>query len=157
MFWPVLLFILGICLIVLEFVLPGVISGIAGVVLLCVSAGLAMAAYPEYTVWIVMGEFFGVAVGIGVGLLVLSKTSRLTGLTLETSLSQETGYVNLASNTALVGKRGTVMTILRPAGTIVVDGVRYDAVSDGDFIDEGSTVTVLEVHGNRVVVERATH
>lgn len=157
MFWPLLLFVLGICLIVLEFVLPGVISGIAGVVLLCVSAGLAINAYPEYTVWIVMGEFFGIAIGIGVGLVVLTKTSRLTGLSLETSLSEESGYVNLASNTALIGRRGTVMTILRPAGTIVVDGERYDAVSDGDFIDEGSKVTVLEVHGNRVVVERAAH
>lgn len=154
MFWPIFLFCLGISLIVLEFVLPGVVCGIGGVVLLCISAVMGIAAYPEYTFMIIMGEFMGVALGIGIGLIVLSKTSTTTGLALGTSLSEESGYVNLPSNTGLVGQYGKVMTALRPSGTIVIDGERHDAVSDGDFIDEGEPVRVTEVHGNRVVVER---
>ena len=154
MFWPLLLFVLGISLIVLEFVLPGVVCGIGGAALLCISAVMGIAAYPDYTFMIIMGEFMGLAIGVGVGLVVLSKTSSATGLALGTSLSEESGYVNLPSNTALVGRSGVVMTSLRPSGTIIVDGERHDAVSDGDFINEGEPVRVLEVHGNRVVVER---
>ena len=155
MFWPLFLFFLGISLIVLEFVLPGVVCGIGGAVLLCISAVMGIAAYPEYTFMIIMGEFMGLALGVGLGLIVLSKTSSVTGLALGTSLTEESGYVNLPTNTALVGRPGTVMTALRPSGTILVDGERHDAVSDGDFILEGEAVRVLEVHGNRVVVERA--
>lgn len=154
MFWPLFLFFLGISLIVLEFVLPGVVCGIGGAVLLCISAVMGIAAYPEYTFMIIMGEFMGLALGVGLGLIILSKTSSVTGLALGTSLTEESGYVNLPTNTALVGRPGTVMTALRPSGTIIVDGERHDAVSDGDFILEGETVRVLEVHGNRVVVER---
>ena len=155
MFWPLLLFFLGISLIVLEFVLPGIVCGIGGAVLLCISAVMGIAAYPDYTFMIIMGEFMGLALGVGLGLIILSKTSSATGLALGTSLSEESGYVNLPSNTALVGRPGLVMTALRPSGTIIVDGERHDAVSDGDFILEGEAVRVLEVHGNRVVVERA--
>jgi membrane-bound serine protease (ClpP class) len=154
MFWPLFLFFLGVTLIVLEFVLPGIVCGVGGAVLLCISAVLGIAAYPEYTFMIVMGEFMGLALGVGLGLIILSKTSSATGLALGTSLSEESGYVNLPSNTALVGRPGLVMTALRPSGTIIVDGERHDAVSDGDFILEGEAVRVLEVHGNRVVVER---
>lgn len=156
MVWPLILFVVGISLIVFEFVLPGVICGIAGVSLLCASAVLGIAAYPEYTFLIIMGEIMGAAAGLGVGLIVLSKTSGATGLALGTSLSEESGYVNLPTNGALVGRTGTVMTALRPSGTIVVDGERHDAVSDGDFIGEGQMVRVIEVHGNRVVVEQGT-
>lgn len=154
MMWPILLFILGILLIVLEFVLPGIICGIGGVVLLCVSAMMGINAYPDHSFIIIVGEFFGAAVGIGGGLYLLTRTSHLTGLSLETTLSEETGYVNVASNTALVGQHGVAMTALRPAGTIVVNGERLDAVSDGEFIGEGDSVAILEVHGNRVVVEQ---
>lgn len=155
MFWPLFLFALGVALIVLEFVLPGVVCGIGGAVLLCISAVMGIAAYPEYTFMIIMGEIMGAVLGIGIGLIVLTRTSSATGLALGTSLSEESGYVNLPSNTALVGRSGTVMTALRPSGTIVVDGERHDAVSDGDFINEGENVRVTEVHGNRVVVERS--
>lgn len=155
MFWPLFLFFLGISLIVLEFVLPGVVCGIGGAVLLCISAVLGIAAYPEYTFMIIMGEFIGLGLGVGLGLIILTKTSSVTGLALGTSLTEEAGYVNLPTNTALVGRPGMVMTALRPSGTIIVDGERHDAVSDGEFILEGEAVRVLEVHGNRVVVERS--
>tara|TARA_R110001592_G_scaffold49313_1_gene153959 strand:+ start:917 stop:1390 length:474 start_codon:yes stop_codon:yes gene_type:complete len=154
MFWPLFLFVLGISLIILEFVLPGAIAGLAGATLLFISAGMGIAAYPDYAFSIVLGEFFGAAVGIGMGIVLLSRTSSLTGLSLDTNLTAEGGYTNMASNEALVGLQGTVLTALRPSGTIMVGEERLDAVSDGDFINEGEGVTVLEVHGNRVVVEK---
>jgi membrane-bound serine protease (ClpP class) len=155
MVWPIVLFLLGITLIVLEFVLPGIICGVGGVVLLCISAIMGIDAYPDYAFSIILGEFFGAAVGVAAGLFLLTRTSHLTGLSLETTLSEESGYVNVISNIDLVGRNGVVMTPLRPAGTIVVNGERLDAVSDGSFIGEGQYVRVLEVQGNRVVVELA--
>ncbi|MEM7576806.1 MAG: NfeD family protein, partial [Planctomycetota bacterium] len=53
-----------------------------------------------------------------------------------------------------VGQTATVSeTGLRPSGRIEVEGKLIDAVSTGGFIDAGSAVTVIEVAGNRIVVD----
>ncbi len=46
---------------------------------------------------------------------------------------------------ALVGKEGVVLTDLRPVGTVEVDGVRYDALSDTMFLRAGAMVRVIGV------------
>ncbi|MGE3173579.1 MAG: NfeD family protein [Planctomycetota bacterium] len=56
---------------------------------------------------------------------------------------------------ALVGAVGRASTVLRPAGVMVASGERYDVVTNGEFIDSGALVRVLEVRGNRILVERA--
>lgn len=156
LFWALFLFAIGVTLIVIEFILPGAICGIAGVLCLIGSAVVGINAYPNYAVFIVIGEMLGAAGGIATGLLVLAKTRFGRGLFLETAQSMENeNYTNLVSDRSLVGRAGTVLTALRPSGTIEVDGERVDAVSDGTFIEEGAHVQVTEVYGNRVVVEPA--
>ncbi|MCB9885019.1 MAG: hypothetical protein H6838_05975 [Planctomycetes bacterium] len=54
--------------------------------------------------------------------------------------------------TALVGRTGTAATVLRPAGTIEIDGERIDVVTEGEFLEAGAAVRVVYVRGNRVVV-----
>ncbi|BAM02962.1 NfeD family protein [Phycisphaera mikurensis] len=55
-----------------------------------------------------------------------------------------------------VGETGTVRGGgLRPSGSIAIGDRWIDAVSAGGFIEEGTAVTVVEVAGNRVVVEAA--
>jgi membrane-bound serine protease (ClpP class) len=48
-----------------------------------------------------------------------------------------------------------VVTPLRPAGTVEFGTERLQAVSEGAFIEAGAVVRVIEVHGNRIVVEQA--
>jgi len=55
---------------------------------------------------------------------------------------------------ALVGQVGRAATVLRPAGAMEIGGERYDVVTDGTFIEAGTSVRVVAVAGNRVVVER---
>ena len=55
----------------------------------------------------------------------------------------------------LVGKTGTAITPLRPAGTAEVDGERIDVVAEGDFVERGEKVQVVEVDGTRTVVKKA--
>jgi membrane-bound serine protease (ClpP class) len=54
---------------------------------------------------------------------------------------------------ALVGKAGTTVTPLRPSGTVEIDGVRWDAMTRGEMLDEGSAVRVLRVEMSQLVVE----
>jgi len=151
--WVLLLFIGGMVLILAEFILPGGILGIMGGVMFITSMGLGIYAYPEHVVPIVIGELVGAAVVITFGLFVVSKGGFARGLTLQESQYAEEGYVNLPTDASLIGAEGTVFSALRPSGTIIVGNERIDAVSDGVFIPKDAHVRVVEVHGNRVVVE----
>lgn len=59
-----------------------------------------------------------------------------------------------ASRAQLVGMVGIAATDLRPAGVLALDdGARLDVVSQGEFVQKGARLKVLEVGGNRIVVE----
>lgn len=53
-----------------------------------------------------------------------------------------------------VGRQGTALTTLRPAGKADFDGVLADVVADGDFIGKGSRIVVIEKAGHRTVVRK---
>ncbi|HKB15423.1 MAG TPA: NfeD family protein, partial [Planctomycetota bacterium] len=78
-----------------------------------------------------------------VGRLVLLPPSPRTG----TAALLETGAVEL------VGAAGLAVTDLRPAGKVEVSGRLLDAQTTGDFVGRGARVRVVEVSGNRVLVE----
>jgi membrane-bound ClpP family serine protease len=52
----------------------------------------------------------------------------------------------------LVGKIGTAKSPMLPSGAVVVEGRTIDAVSEGQPIEVGQPVRVIEVRGTRVIV-----
>lgn len=153
--WVLLLFFLGMTLILAEVIVPGGICGTFGGVLVIGSTVLGCYSYPEYGLFIVIGESLAAVTSIVLGLYYLPRTSLGKRFILTTSLNKDQGWVVKASDESLVDALGEVYTALRPAGTILVDGKRLDAVSDGEFIDKGEKIRIIQVHGNRIVVERA--
>ena len=74
---------------------------------------------------------------------------------LETGLSAGEGYASApAGDKSWLGKGGTAVSPLRPAGIAEIEGERVDVVSDGEFIEPGEPITVTRVDGNRIVVRR---
>ena len=55
--------------------------------------------------------------------------------------------------TLLVGKQGITQTMLRPAGIVLLDNRKIDAVTGGEFIAPGTTVSVIQMRGSRAVVQ----
>ena len=53
-----------------------------------------------------------------------------------------------------VGQTGRATTILRPSGKARFGDLLIDVTSDGPFIEPGSLVEVIDVHGSRVTVKR---
>ena len=152
--WVLLLFFLGMVLILAEVIVPGGICGTIGGLSVLASIILGCYAYPDYTLFIVIGEALASVACIVLGLYFLPRTSLGKKFILSKNLDKDQGWVVKANDESLVGALGEVYTALRPAGTIVVDGKRLDAVSDGEFIDKGEKIRVIQVHGNRIVVER---
>jgi len=150
-----MLFIAGMVLILAEFIVPGLICGILGGIFVLASGILACYAYPDYILLITLTEVIGVCISIILGMFLLARTRAGKHLVLNDSQQQQAGWVASESDLALVGAEGTAFTPLRPAGSIVIDGKRIDAVTNGSFIERDAKIRVLEVHGSRVVVEKA--
>lgn len=56
----------------------------------------------------------------------------------------------------LIGKFGKAKAEMLPGGPVLVDGKIYDAVSEGDAVDDGTLVKVVDVRGTRLVVRPTT-
>lgn len=55
----------------------------------------------------------------------------------------------------LVGKYGRTLTVLMPGGLVEVEGSRLHAFSEGQVVDLGKSVLILEARGTRVLVRPA--
>lgn len=51
-----------------------------------------------------------------------------------------------------IGDWGRSESLLRPAGRAIFNGRSFDVVSDGEFIEPGRQVKVLDIQGNRILV-----
>jgi membrane-bound ClpP family serine protease len=151
--WPVLLQFAGILVIIAEFVIPsaGILTalsvGVFGFSLYLVFSNVSFTTGMTFLIFDIL--LIPVVVFIGIRFLAASP------LTLKATLTKEDGAVSQPPEWAsLHGKSGLAVTDLRPAGSVVIDGKRYDVVSRGEYISKGSPVTVTIVDGNRVVVTK---
>jgi membrane-bound serine protease (ClpP class) len=162
--WEELLLVsVGVLLLALEvFVLPGVtVAGVAGVIALVAGLGMTLIGAGA-TVLVVVGALGRVAISILLamgGMIALARVLPMLSfgrrLVLDTGMEAERGYVSPPeSDRRWLGRTGTALSPLRPAGIAEFDGERVDVVSDGDFIDAGSAICVTRVDGNRIVVRR---
>ncbi len=166
----ILLFLLGMILLLVEiFALPGFgLIGLTGIFLMMWSLLTSMApslpngpmipALPD-----LKDPFRNLGISIllsGVGMLLMSRylpKSRATSwLVLKEATNAGSGYAASEEHKELLGQTGRTLTPLRPSGAAMFGERRQDVIARGEFIAEKTEVKVVEVHGNRVVVEAVT-
>lgn len=159
----ILLFVAGVALLLLEiFVIPGFgIAGIAGIVLMI--AGLYLSLLGQ------LGRLdpsdFSSAAGYlslsiiitFVGVLILLKVFPQTSIWRRISLSEEQirdkGYIAARDYSRYLGKKGTAISTLRPAGIGLFGKERLDVVSEGEFIDKDTPIVISQIDGYRLIVK----
>lgn len=152
---PLLLLALGLVLIVLELMFPSM--GALGVAAaLCLIGAIAVAFARDNA----MGIGFLAATAVLVPAAILLGFKLLPHSPLgKVLVNRGTSFDDVAAVDArdklLVGRVGVAENLLRPTGTIRIEGRRVDVVTRGEPIEAGASVRVLEVEGNRVVVARA--
>jgi membrane-bound serine protease (ClpP class) len=162
--WEELLLVsIGVLLLALEvFVLPGVtVAGIAGGIALVAGLGMTLVGAGA-TVSVIISALGRVALsfllamaGAFALLRVLPRLPLGRRLVLATGMQADLGYVSAPeSDRHWLGRTGTALSPMRPAGIAEIDGARVDVVSDGGFIDAGAAIEVTRVDGNRIVVRR---
>lgn len=147
------LLVLGAVFVGIELITPTVgIFGFLGTVMIFASLffilGSDMTALFELAGAVVCTVVFLAFVGSR-----LPQSRLLAKVTLKNRSTRESGYESQTDKSDYIGKTGTTLTPLRPAGTVRIDKKRVDAVSRGDYIDKDVPVRVIEAEGMRVVVE----
>ena len=152
----------GLVLLGIEaFVVPGFgIFGVAGIV--AILAGLYMSllgnipTMPDFTraAWVLTSSML-LLIGSAWALIrTLPSSSRLaeSGIFLLAKTASAIGYESAEVRSDLVGKYGTAITDLRPAGTALVGDERIDVVSESEWISAGTPVKILSAEGYRHIV-----
>ncbi|MFJ7729759.1 nodulation protein NfeD [Neobacillus sp. NPDC097160] len=146
------LFVGGVLLIFLEFFLPGAVAGTLGVAALILSLFLAGEDTLQIGVSILIAIFISIFVFFMMIKIFGRKLVLFNKMVLSDTARKEDGYVSNINRTDLLGKVGTALTVLRPAGTMIIHNERIDVVSEGGFIEQNAKVKVIKVEGARIVV-----
>ncbi|MCX8064552.1 MAG: hypothetical protein N3G21_05190 [Candidatus Hydrogenedentes bacterium] len=162
-----ILILIGITLLGIEiFVLPGFgITGFAGLgcIVLGIYLALTRVVFPVYP-WdferlqnagktVLIGAF-SFAVIVAVTWKYLPKSLLFQRISLSHSQIPEAGYTVQSSKdeTTWIGAVGVTETVLRPAGKGRFSGILLDVVSQGEYLEAGTKIKIVEVQGNRYVV-----
>jgi len=152
--WPIVLFVLGLVLIVLEFLFPSLGAlGAAAAISLIAAVAWAFSQDVSFGVNLLVASAIGVPVAILAGMKLLPKSPLGKVLVNPGATFTEPGAVD-PRDASLLGAEGVVDSLLRPAGVAIFDGRRVDVVSRGEALEAGTRVKVIELAGNRVVVAR---
>ena len=143
-----ILIIAGVALLLLESILPGLISGILGIGCLVAAVAVAYSAFGFRT-----GT--SVALGVAVGLLAgvacwvrFFPQSRMARMFTSHQAVRDLGV----ERPELLDQLGTAESVLRPSGIATINGRRVDVVAETGLIERGQSVRVIAVEGSKVVV-----
>ncbi|NDY70981.1 serine protease [Desulfobacter hydrogenophilus] len=150
---PLILQIMGIFTVVAEVFLPSLgLLSITALGLIGYSLFLVFNAFPLSVFYAVIGADL---ILLPVAFILGFKALAVSPLSLKKKLSASQGVVSQSPDLKnYLDCTGHSITTLRPSGTALIDGVRLDVVTDGEFIEADTPLRVCKVTGNQVIVRR---
>ena len=157
MYWALILLVAGLCGVVLELFVPS--AGIIGIIAATlIVAGIVVGFTESLTTGALMLMIAVVALPVLLTIMFkiwphtpLGKRILLKDLKPEDVLPKKSHYKK--RNESMVGKLGVARTKMLPSGTVVIDGEKFDAISDGFAIDQGDAVKIVAVREHRIYVQ----
>jgi len=151
--WSLALFVAGLVFFAIEMAVPGFgVFGILGFV--CVGASLMFASrdIKSFLIILCVG-LVGAIIALPLLFKLFKKMGLIRKLSLVDNMMVDQGYSSHEHIESLVGKHGVALTVLRPAGSAKIDGVRYSVLTSGAYIDKGDEVVVVAHTPGRIVVD----
>jgi membrane-bound ClpP family serine protease len=145
--------IIGVICVGMEVFLPGGVLGVIGSVLMLASVYFAYKAYS-----VLGGAVALTALGIITFVLFKSamklapKTSFGKALFLQNTKKGES--VSNGEIEQFIGKDAVVVSNLRPSGIVKIDGRRYNAITQGSYIEKRAVVRVISGRNSQLGVEK---
>lgn len=143
------LFFLGGLFLFFEVLIPGFgIFGIAGIISMIFAINI-----PGPSLEIKLVSFsLAIILTALVAIYMMKKGSvnkSLSKLVLKDQLDEKSKDFSSLNN-----KTGKSLSNLRPSGIIVIEGKKYDALTDGEFIEKNSVIKVIRTEGKKIIVEK---
>ena len=167
--FEIIIFIVGVILLILEiFIIPGFgVAGISGIILIVLSLILSMQDFIIPTVDWEWGIFFKNVLNVGVSFVIsifimmiiaqaLPKASFFQRLALNAAQNTSEGFTvqDEAEINKFIGKKGISVTTLRPSGKAEINGEVVEVVSDGEFVEKGTNIEVIDVTSNKIIIRK---
>jgi len=167
--WEIIVFFVGLLLIALEvFVIPGFgLPGILGLTFTIGSLTLVMINNDGLNFDLIEASLLNNAlitslIGFLGALFMmillgarLTKTSFFNRFALTDVQDTSTGYTSSFYNKSLIGSIGTVVSIMRPSGRIMIDDTVYDAYTRGEYLEKGEKIKVIASEGTSLKVQKS--
>ncbi len=161
LYWGLALLGVALLLTVMEVFLPTM--GVLAVTSLVVAIAGVVCLFRYSTAWGLIGSLVVIVGGPAafiIGLRIMPNTPLgrklvLSNPRIDGSSGDDGSPAPAAAASALsalVGKQATVASDLRPIGTIIIDGRRYDAISESGMVRAGTAVRVWSVEGSELRV-----
>jgi len=142
------LIVAGFIFLVIElFLLPGFsVPGLMGIAMIGYGVFKAGTVYGKTGMMVsVLGS--ALAAGLLITAFLKSRSMKKIGLEYD-----ERGTRAVNDHSALIGREGVALSTLRPSGTALIDGTRYNVVTEGEYIEKDTRIRVSHTEGPRIVV-----
>ncbi|WP_019214764.1 NfeD family protein [Fenollaria massiliensis] len=153
-FYPLAIFIFGCIFIVLEIFIPGfTVTGVIGILGYLTSINLAFSDYKYGLLAII------ISLNLNIAFLrfMFKKGYTLKGLThfvLSTQSNLKENKEEINELEKLIGKEAKSISSLGPTGFVLVDEVKYNAISYDGYLDNNLDLKVIAVKGRYLIVDK---
>ena len=149
----ILAFVIGSGLIIVEAFIPGFgVAGVSGVILEIVALRCCWLRHGTVPTLLALA---GVLLLIGLAVFISYRSALNGRLSKSHLVLNETEEAAAgASPDRWIGQEAVVVTALRPAGFIEVDGTRLNASTSGEFLEKGTPVRVTGAEGDHVIIRK---
>jgi membrane-bound serine protease (ClpP class) len=152
---PILLLLASLALLAIEVLI--VSFGLISLLAIGCGVGGIMLAFRESAVYgwsLVAAAVVGGPLTLRGAFILLPKLPFARGFYLDApTISEEDRHAADATGQNLIGMEGEATSPLRPSGTALFGDVPRDVVTKGIMIAKGTRIRVVDVSGNRIVVE----
>ncbi len=153
-FYPIAIFIFSCIFVVLEIFIPGfTVTGVIGILGYITSIALTFSNYRYGLLAIV------VSLNLNISFIkfMFKKGYTLKGLShfvLSTQANLKENKEEFNELNKLVGKDAESISSLGPTGFVLVNGIKYNAVSYDGYLDNGLALKVIAVKGRYLIVDK---
>lgn len=151
----IILLVIGLLLVGAEVFIPGGVLGFIGGIALLGAVITGFARFGAMKGGYIAGAVV-ILVGVMIALWIIYFPRTWVGRRMTVSKDLRTSKGTEAGIEELIGTTGITISGLHPSGFALIGGKRVDVISQGEMISKDAQIRVVDVEGNRVIVEEVT-
>jgi membrane-bound serine protease (ClpP class) len=109
-----------------------------------------------WAVAVALAALVGLLLLLFVGGVCFTKSRLFGQMVLPDTQDTQKGYLAPRYTDTLIGQQGIAQTPLHPVGQVQVKNIRYDAKTQGNYIEKGTPIVVMSIEGTLLTVQAAS-